>query len=138
MTKYIKKFKLKVVRDYLNGPLGYKLLASKYEMKSTALIRRWVAAYNKYGADGLEVKKTKAFYPVQFKLDVLSFMKRTGASENETALQFGLTNPPMIAVWKKKFLEGSAEALDQPRGGPQCLIKRRKQRRKYRKHRIKN
>jgi len=24
----------------------------------------------------------------------------------------------MIAVWKKKFLEGGAEALDQPKGRP--------------------
>ena len=118
MAKYSKEFKLKVVRDYLNGPLGYKLLARKYGMKSIAPIIRWAAVYNKYGADGLEVKKTKAFYPVQFKLDVLSFMKRTGASENETALQFGLTNPPIIAAWKKKFLDGGAEALDQPRGRP--------------------
>ena len=45
-------------------------------------------------------------------------MKRTGASQTETALHFGLTNPPMIASWNKKFLEGGAEALDNPKGRP--------------------
>jgi hypothetical protein len=38
-------------------------------------------------------------------------MKRTGTSEDETALHFGLTNPPMIASWKKAFLEGGVEVL---------------------------
>ena len=45
-------------------------------------------------------------------------MKRTGSSETETALHFGLTNPPMIASWKKAFLEGGAEALDRSKGRP--------------------
>lgn len=40
-------------------------------------------------------------------------MERTGSSETETALKCGLTNPPMIAAWKKAYLEGGAEALDE-------------------------
>ena len=45
-------------------------------------------------------------------------MKRTGSSETETALQFGLKNPPIIASWKKAFREGGAEALDRSKGRP--------------------
>ena len=45
-------------------------------------------------------------------------MKRTGASQTETALHFGLTNPPIISSWKKKFLGGGVEALDNPKGRP--------------------
>ncbi|WP_341302186.1 helix-turn-helix domain-containing protein [Lysinibacillus sp. FSL H8-0500] len=45
-------------------------------------------------------------------------MKRTGSSVTETALQFGLTNPPMITAWKKTFLAGGAEALDRLKGQP--------------------
>ncbi|QTD41963.1 helix-turn-helix domain-containing protein [Sporosarcina sp. Te-1] len=63
-------------------------------------------------------KKNHEVYSVQFKLDVLSFMKRTGASRAETALHFGMTNPPLISSWKKRFLEGGAEALDNPKGRP--------------------
>lgn len=36
----------------------------------------------------------------------------------ETANHFGLTNPPMLSIWKKRFLEGGAEALDRPKGRP--------------------
>lgn len=45
-------------------------------------------------------------------------MKRTGASYTKTALQFELTNPSVIASWKRRLLEGGEEALDQPRGRP--------------------
>ena len=79
---------------------------------------RWVKVYEKFGEKGLMKKKSKETYSVQFKLDVLSFMKRTGSSETDTALHFGLTNPSMIASWKKAFLEGGAEALDRSKGRP--------------------
>lgn len=118
MAKYSVEFKLMVVNEYLVGPLGLKLLASKHNIKSPNQLRNWVMIYKEYGATGLSRKKIYETYSVQFKLDVLSFMKRTGASLTETALHFGLTNPPMIISWNKKFLEGGTEALDKPRGRP--------------------
>lgn len=109
---------MRIVQEYLDGKLGYKLLAKKHKMKSDEQIRNWVSNYKKYGVEGLARKKNNEIYSVQFKLDVLNFRKRTGASLTETALHFGLTNPPMISSWNKKFLEGGAEALDQPKGRP--------------------
>ena len=116
MAKYSDEFKLKVVREYLTGPLGYELLVRKYGIKSPTQLKNWVSAYKKQGAVGLLKKKKSEVYSVQFKLDVLSFRNRTGASFTETALHFGLTNPPLIASWNKKLLEGGAEALDKPKG----------------------
>lgn len=118
MAKYSEQFKLMLVREYHEGKLGYELLAKKYDIPSTTPIKTWVNIYNKLGAKGLERKKHKETYSVQFKLDVLNFMKRTGSSVIDTALQFGLTNPSMIISWKKAFLEGGAEALDKPKGRP--------------------
>jgi len=118
MAKYSDEFKLKVVKEYLDGSLGLKLLVRKYDIKSHTQLSNWVNVYQKYGAIGLSRKKKHEIYSVQFKLDVLSFMKRTGASRAETALHFGLTNPPMISSWKKKFLEGGVEALDNSKGRP--------------------
>ncbi|WP_369823540.1 helix-turn-helix domain-containing protein [Sporosarcina sp. P30] len=63
-------------------------------------------------------KKTHEVYSVQFKLDVLSIMKRIGASQMKTALHFNQTNPSMISSWKKKFVKGGEVALDQPKGRP--------------------
>ncbi|MDQ0974590.1 transposase [Neobacillus niacini] len=118
MAKYGGKFKLMLVREYQEGKLGYNPLAEKYGMKSSAQLKRWVKVYEKFGAEGLMKKKHKETYSVQFKLDVLSFMKRTGSSETETALHFGLTNPPLITSWKKAFLEGGVEGLNKLKGRP--------------------
>ncbi|MCQ6277619.1 transposase, partial [Bacillus sp. V3B] len=118
MAKYSEKFKFMVVREYQEGQLGFKLLAKKHGIKSHKQIINWVKNYERFGPEGLMRKKQNKTYSVQFKLDVLSFMKRTGSSVNETALEFGLTNPPMITVWKKAFLEDGAESLDRPKGRP--------------------
>lgn len=118
MAKYIEQFKLKVVREYQEGHLGYDLLARKHGMSSSSPIKKWVKVYEKFGTEGLMRKKHKDTYSIHFKLDVLRYMERTGSSEMETALQFGLTNPPIIASWKKAYLEGGAEALDRPKGRP--------------------
>lgn len=118
MAKYSDEFKIKVVREYLEGKLGYKLLAQKHGVKSHKQIINWVKNYEKFGTEGILKKEQNKTYSVQFKLDVLSFMKRTGSSVIETALKFGLTNPPMITAWKKTFLDGGAEALDRSKGRP--------------------
>ncbi|MBS4193565.1 helix-turn-helix domain-containing protein [Lederbergia citri] len=118
MAKYSEEFKLMVVKEYQEGKLGHRSLAEKHGVKSKAQVERWVKIYEKFGEIGLKRKKHSESYSVQFKLDVLSFMKRTGSSETEAALRFGLTNPPIIASWKKSFLEGGIEGLERPKGRP--------------------
>jgi transposase len=130
MAKYSEQFKLMVVREYQKGKLSYDLLAKKHKMKNSSPIKRWVKIYEKFGMDGLMRKKNKETYSVKFKLDVISFMKRTGSSETETALHFGLNNPPIIASWKKAFLEGGAEALDRAKGRPPMSDKARNRKNK--------
>ncbi|MFC2947111.1 transposase, partial [Virgibacillus sediminis] len=68
MAKYSSTFKLQVVREYLDGPLGYRLLASKYGIKSSTQLRNWVSVYKKHGAAGLNRKTIKEAYSVQFKM----------------------------------------------------------------------
>lgn len=126
MAKYSERFKLKLVKEYQDGKLSYSLLAKKYNMKDSTPILRWVKTYEKFGEEGLRRKKKKETYSVQFKLDVLSFMKRTGASETDTALHFGLTNPPLIASWKRAFLEKGVEGLNKPKGRPPMSDKAKK------------
>lgn len=115
MDKYSKEFKLKVVLEYLEGRMGYLLLARKYEIRSRALIQRWVRIYNALGEDGLKPIEKKQSYPVQFKLDVLNFMKQTGASYLETAIHFKITNPTLISYWNSKLgIEGRKEKKEKP------------------------
>lgn len=128
MAKYSEQFKLMLVKEYQEGKLGYNLLANKHGMKDSTPILRWVKAYEKFGEKGLRRKKNRETYSVQFKLDVLSFMKRTGASETDTALHFGLTNPPLIASWKRVFLEKGVEGLNNSKGRPPMSDKAKKKR----------
>lgn len=131
MAKYSEKFKLMIVREYLEGKLGYKHLAKKHGVKSHKQIINWVKNFERFGAEGLMKKKQNQSYSVQFKLEVLSFMKRTGSSVTETALQFGLTNPPMTTKWKKTFLEDGAEGLSRPKGRPPMSDKANKRKNKH-------
>lgn len=116
--KYSDALKIKVVKEYQEGYLGIRPLAKKYSIRSKSAVERWIKLYEKFGAEGLMSKKCQETYPVQFKLDVLRFIERTGSSETETALQFGMTNPTLIAIWKKAFREGGTEVLERPKGRP--------------------
>lgn len=105
-----------VVREFQEGKLGYRSLAKKHGIKGKSAINRWVKIYEKFGQKGLLKKEHNERYSVQLKLDILSFIKRTGSSETEAALQYGITNPPIISSWKKVFLADGIEGLERPKG----------------------
>lgn len=111
MAKYSDAFKMKLVTEYLNGNMGYKRLAKQYGMPSATPIKRWVMAYKSQGMAGLTRKAGKTVHPVQFKLDAIQFMLETGASYQETAVQFNLNNPALIAQWMNVFRIHGAEGL---------------------------
>jgi transposase len=128
MAKYSEEFKLKIVYEYTHGPLGYPLLAKKYNMPSSTPIQEWVRSFNEFGVEGLKRRKKKRSYPVQFKKDVLHFMKQTGASYSETATAFGLNNSSVVVRWNKEFQEGGIEGLNpKPKGRPSMSKKKKKQ-----------
>ncbi|MFC0610815.1 transposase, partial [Scopulibacillus daqui] len=81
MAKYSDEFKLMIVKEYLGGPLGYSLLSRKYGIPDGSIIKKWVNAYKAFGKEGLSKKRSKKrskkVYTVQFKLNVLNFMKQT-------------------------------------------------------------
>ncbi|MCM3672226.1 transposase, partial [Mesobacillus maritimus] len=106
------------------GKLGIRPLAKKHGIRSKSVVDRWIKVYERFGAEGL--KRKNQTYSVQFRLDVLSFMKRTGFSETETALHFGITEPTIIGSWKKAILEGKDEGLNKHKGWP-SMSKNKKQ-----------
>lgn len=118
MAKYDHEFKMKVVKEYLEGMNGYKILAQEYRIPNTTQIRNWVSQFQQYGANGLERKQTKTKYTSQFKMDVLHYRKTTGASLLETGEKFKISQPSLIATWERKFREGGREALSNPKGRP--------------------
>lgn len=111
MAKYSDEFKLTIVEEYLKGPLGYKLLAKKYDLPDHTSIQNWTKAYKSFGKEGLYRKHTKKVYTVQFKLNVLNFKKQTGASYRDIAIEFNMNNPSLIANWNKTFITKGIEGL---------------------------
>ncbi len=102
MVKYSEEFKINVVNEFLKGPLGYKLLAKKYDIPNKSQIERWVRTYKEFRKVGLRRKVTKQAYSVQFKRNILHFMKQTGAYYQDTATEFNMNNPALIANWIQK------------------------------------
>ncbi|MFB5663616.1 transposase, partial [Alteribacillus sp. HJP-4] len=45
MAKYSDDFKFNVVKEYLEGSLGYRLLAKKHNIPNKQQVRKWVKAY---------------------------------------------------------------------------------------------
>ena len=110
MSKYSYEFKKKVVMSYLNGEGGYTYLANFYSIPSKTRIREWVAAYQKFGDEGLFRSRQQAKYSFE-KLSVVELYLSSEISYQDLALQEGITNPCMIVNWVNRFRAAGPEAL---------------------------
>lgn len=117
MAKYSYEFKMKVVEAYLNNEGGYLFLRKKYGMSDTKNICKWVAAYKKFGADGLMRSRKNENYSFNFKLHVVELYLTTEVSYQELALEVGINNPPLIAKWVNDYRAAGPDALKPKRKG---------------------
>lgn len=108
MKKYQTKFKLKVVKSFLAGDGGAKLLARQWSVPEEK-IRTWVSHYRLHGIDGLRPKRSK--YSSQFKLQVQSHQDREQLSSRQVAAVYDIRNPNQVVTWRRKLDEGGAEAF---------------------------
>jgi transposase-like protein len=53
MNYYEVEFKLKIVKEYLESPLGGRAFAKKYSLSSNSLIYSWKDSYQLFGKEGL-------------------------------------------------------------------------------------
>lgn len=112
MVKYTKRFKLKVIKHYLKGNIGFNRLAAHHGI-TAPMIRRWVAAYRLHGDESF--RRQQGHYEAEFKLSVLQHMWENGLSANQTAAVFNIPNPTSIRIWVKRYEEGGSEALARKR-----------------------
>ena len=108
MVKYTKQNKLKVIRQYLDGQLGYHRLSAKVGIPAFT-IRRWVSAYRLHGNESFV--RRRGHYPTGFKLSVLQHMWDNAATINQTAAVFNIPHPDSIRIWAKRYGEGGSDAL---------------------------
>ena len=92
-------FKRRVVREYLSGKGGYKILAAKFDI-ADGLVRRWVRAYQHHGIAGLV--RQRARYTYEFKLEVLHRLAAENLSCRELAAMYRIGNPHSITMWQQQ------------------------------------
>lgn len=90
MAKYSYEFKTKVVQAYLSGGGGSRYLANKYGISSFSNVRRWIAAYKKFGPDGLMRSRKNESYTLNFKFHVVELYLTTEVSYQELVLLVGI------------------------------------------------
>ena len=111
MAKYSFEFKKQVVLEYLSGSGGYNYLTEKHHIGCPAQLERWIAAFQKYGDEGLFRSRQKEIYSFEKKLYVVKLYLSGEISYQDLALQEGITNPTMIAGWVRRFRVAGPDAL---------------------------
>ena len=124
MAKYSTEFKMKVVKEYLEGNILYPQISNKYCIPSETIIRKWVNAYKSQGYDGLKVKRKNNNYSLDFKLNVVDLYLTGEMSYQSLANELKINNPSMIARWVNDFREKGIEGLkSKKRGRPSKMAK---------------
>lgn len=103
MRTFDVRFKKKVVREYLSGKGGYKILAAKYDI-ADSLVRRWVGAYQHHGSAGLVRQHRR--YTCAFKREVLHRLAAENLSCRELAAIYNIGNPHSITMWQQQHERG--------------------------------
>jgi transposase len=121
MAKYSEQLKLKVVKQYLGGAGGTRVLAERHGV-SRSVVQRWVMAYEQHGHDGL--RKKLNHYDVQFRMSVLTRMWQMDLSYQQVAAVFDIRSPGCIAKWERQYHDGGMDALaPRPRGRPKTMTR---------------
>ena len=118
MAKYSYELKKKIVDEYLSGKTSYRVLESKYYVGNSQILK-WVNNYKHFGDEGLMCSRNKREYSVEFKLEAITRYETSECSYQQLALELGLTNPSIIANWRRQYREEGIEGLrSHKRGRP--------------------
>lgn len=122
MAKYTFEFKLQVVTDYLSGLGGCRTLSKKYHVNKSD-VQKWVAVFKTHGEKGLQVKKSKRQYSIEFKLNAVHLVIVDGMSYRQAASALCIQEPSLIGAWLKIFREQGAAGFRPKRKGRPAMNK---------------
>jgi transposase len=95
MANYGTAFNFKVVKSFLAGEGGAKLLARRWAAPEEK-IRTWVNHFRLHGRDGLRPKRSA--YGTQFKLEVLTHQDHDHLLSRQVAAIYYIRNPNQVVV----------------------------------------
>ncbi|KRL65097.1 transposase IS3 IS911 family protein [Companilactobacillus versmoldensis DSM 14857 = KCTC 3814] len=129
MTKYSYRFKLKLVKEYLDGRISYNDLVIKYSMNHASDIKIWVSQFEANGAAGLKVKRSHTKYTQDFKLSVVDYYQTHDVGAVKVAAHFNIS-PSQVANWTYRYKNDGVVGLRTNVRGRKSMTKKPKKRKK--------
>ncbi|MGK8426854.1 IS3 family transposase [Bacillus cereus] len=124
MGKYSVEQKLEIIHMYLGSNESFKQIGDHYGINKS-IIQRWVTRYQKHGSAAFTKAYTK--YSTKFKLDVIQYILKTGASVEEATIQFNIPSFSTVWNWWNLFEVQGADALQVKKRERQVMKKEPKQ-----------
>ncbi|KAA8713357.1 transposase [Lactococcus garvieae subsp. garvieae] len=104
MTKYTGEFKLKVVKEYLQGNISYRSLCKKHQIPSMGGLKGWVAEYRLKGESAFaKVTKEKQFYSQEFKESAVQLYLTSELTYKDVSFQMGIPTLGLLCTWVNQF-----------------------------------
>ena len=123
MSKYHKKLKIKVIKEYEKNNISKCKLSKKYKIPLST-IKNWIKWYMDNGIKGVSKKVKNKSYTSKFKLFVLQYKKTNNLTFRETAVKFDITNDSIIVNWQRKYDEYGLEGLNSKTKGRKPKMKK--------------
>lgn len=111
MGRFTLDEKLTALQDYLKGNTSYMDIANQMKVDKKS-VRKWVTYYKYHGIDGLKPLSYCKSFTKMFKLEVVEYLERTGASYFEVAARFNIRSQSSIPKWRRElraYIEGAAQ-----------------------------
>lgn len=122
MEEYNQSFKLKIVKEYLDGNGSHSSLAKKYGISHSS-VGRWVQKYRINGVDGIKSSTSDTSYTTQFKLDAIELYETTDISYNQLAEKLNIKSTSSIIDWVKKYNAKGIEGISRTRSTSNTMTK---------------
>lgn len=110
MSKYSNKFKLEIVKYYLEEHHSYSECCKKFNIPSKTPIKNWVKKYELYGPEGI-IKRLNSSYDGNFKQNVVEYMHSNHLSATETAVYYRLAGADIVLKWERIYYEEGPQGL---------------------------
>jgi len=123
MTKYSLETKWAAVQAYLNGVESFKTTAQKHNVSIT-MLKKWVAKFREHGLTAFQPSYTK--YSLEFKMDVIHYIKETGASTEAASTVFNIPSSSTVWNWLHLFETQGIDALRPKKKGRPSMKKETK------------
>lgn len=111
---YSPELRLEIVKLYLQANESIKSLSEIYKVSKTE-IQKWIARYRENGEE--ELSAVHGTYTGDFKLHVIEYIEKTGASNRYAAAKFNIPSPTTVRNWVLLYRKCGKKVLYEERRG---------------------